>query len=183
MVSNRSNTCGCSSMVELQPSKLTTRVRFPSPAPCNHGLPLRGPFFFGDIPGNRTREGGSARWALPGGAPERRGAVERCREATRRFPSPAPCNHGLPLRGPFVFPFGTLPRTTCPKHAACNPFGQLWARTCPKQAARNPFRTTRDKNLSEAGGVQPLSDNSGQEPVRSRQRATRFGPIVESLRF
>ena len=25
--------CGCSSMVELQPSKLTTWVRFPSPAP------------------------------------------------------------------------------------------------------------------------------------------------------
>ena len=28
----RSN-CGCSSMAELQPSKLATRVRFPSPAP------------------------------------------------------------------------------------------------------------------------------------------------------
>ena len=31
-------TCGCSSMVEQKPSKLTTRVRFPSPAPgfdCN----------------------------------------------------------------------------------------------------------------------------------------------------
>jgi hypothetical protein len=26
--------CGCSSMVEQQPSKLMTRVRFPSPAPC-----------------------------------------------------------------------------------------------------------------------------------------------------
>ena len=25
--------CGCSSMVEQQPSKLMTRVRFPSPAP------------------------------------------------------------------------------------------------------------------------------------------------------
>jgi hypothetical protein len=25
--------CGCSSMVELQPSKLVTRVRFPPPAP------------------------------------------------------------------------------------------------------------------------------------------------------
>ncbi len=25
--------CGCSSMVEHQPSKLNTRVRFPSPAP------------------------------------------------------------------------------------------------------------------------------------------------------
>ena len=25
--------CGCSSMVEQKPSKLTTRVRFPSPAP------------------------------------------------------------------------------------------------------------------------------------------------------
>ena len=25
--------CGCSSMVEFQPSKLITRVRFPSPAP------------------------------------------------------------------------------------------------------------------------------------------------------
>ena len=25
--------CGCSSMAELQPSKLATRVRFPSPAP------------------------------------------------------------------------------------------------------------------------------------------------------
>ena len=29
------STCGCSSMVELQPSKLVTRVRFPSPAPAN----------------------------------------------------------------------------------------------------------------------------------------------------
>ena len=28
--------CGCSSMVELQPSKLTTRVRFPSPAPFEY---------------------------------------------------------------------------------------------------------------------------------------------------
>ena len=27
------STCGCSSMVELQPSKLVTWVRFPSPAP------------------------------------------------------------------------------------------------------------------------------------------------------
>ena len=27
------STCGCSSMAELQPSKLATRVRFPSPAP------------------------------------------------------------------------------------------------------------------------------------------------------
>ena len=26
-------TCGCSSMVEQKPSKLMTRVRFPSPAP------------------------------------------------------------------------------------------------------------------------------------------------------
>src|SRR5262245_36196658 len=28
--------CGCSSMVEQQPSKLMTRVRFPSPAPNPH---------------------------------------------------------------------------------------------------------------------------------------------------
>src|SRR5881628_2525543 len=28
--------CGCSSMVELQPSKLATWVRFPSPAPIFH---------------------------------------------------------------------------------------------------------------------------------------------------
>ena len=27
--------CGCSSMVEQKPSKLTTRVRFPSPAPAS----------------------------------------------------------------------------------------------------------------------------------------------------
>ena len=27
--------CGCSLMVKLQPSKLITRVRFPSPAPIN----------------------------------------------------------------------------------------------------------------------------------------------------
>ena len=36
------STCGCSSMVELQPSKLVTWVRFPSPAPAQrvalHGL-------------------------------------------------------------------------------------------------------------------------------------------------
>ena len=30
-------TCGCSSMVELQPSKLNMWVRFPSPAPKNRG--------------------------------------------------------------------------------------------------------------------------------------------------
>src|SRR5438094_6522110 len=30
--------CGCSSMVELQPSKLATWVRFPSPAPASHFL-------------------------------------------------------------------------------------------------------------------------------------------------
>lgn len=29
----RSTDCGCSSMAELQPSKLATWVRFPSPAP------------------------------------------------------------------------------------------------------------------------------------------------------
>ena len=29
------STCGCSSMVECQPSKLNTRVRFPVPAPIN----------------------------------------------------------------------------------------------------------------------------------------------------
>jgi hypothetical protein len=32
-VSRRDRYGGCSSMVELQPSKLATRVRFPSPAP------------------------------------------------------------------------------------------------------------------------------------------------------
>ena len=30
---------GCSSMVELQPSKLAVRVRFPSPAPCAAAIP------------------------------------------------------------------------------------------------------------------------------------------------
>ena len=30
---NLASECGCSSMVEQQPSKLNTRVRFPSPAP------------------------------------------------------------------------------------------------------------------------------------------------------
>ena len=30
--------CGCSSMVELQPSKLITWVRFPSPAPLRNLL-------------------------------------------------------------------------------------------------------------------------------------------------
>ena len=34
MVKRRCCVCGCSSMVELQPSKLITWVRFPSPAPC-----------------------------------------------------------------------------------------------------------------------------------------------------
>ena len=33
---NTSMFCGCSSMVELQPSKLTTWVRFPSFAPLNN---------------------------------------------------------------------------------------------------------------------------------------------------
>ena len=31
-LASRSSTCGCSSMVEHQPSKLDTWVRFPSPA-------------------------------------------------------------------------------------------------------------------------------------------------------
>src|SRR5215210_5454990 len=34
--------CGCSSMVEQQPSKLMTRVRFPSPAPTPSPLPSKG---------------------------------------------------------------------------------------------------------------------------------------------
>lgn len=33
--------CGCSSMVESQPSKLAVRVRFPSPAPA--GIPVVAP--------------------------------------------------------------------------------------------------------------------------------------------
>ena len=37
--------CGCSSMVELQPSKLTTWVRFPSPAPTYEQVNLRIDFF------------------------------------------------------------------------------------------------------------------------------------------
>ena len=37
--------CGCSSMVEPEPSKLLTRVRFPSPAPCLP--PLGGSFLSG----------------------------------------------------------------------------------------------------------------------------------------
>ena len=37
--------CGCSSVVELQPSKLAARVRFPSPAPFLTGFPLF--FYFG----------------------------------------------------------------------------------------------------------------------------------------
>jgi hypothetical protein len=42
------NLCGCSSMVELQPSKLVMRVRFPSPAPqvraclCRSGPVIEG---------------------------------------------------------------------------------------------------------------------------------------------
>ena len=36
--------CGCSSMVELQPSKLVTWVRFPSPALLKHGI-CRASFF------------------------------------------------------------------------------------------------------------------------------------------
>ena len=35
--SERKDVCGCSSMVELQPSKLITWVRFPSPAPKQTG--------------------------------------------------------------------------------------------------------------------------------------------------
>ena len=38
------NTCGCSLMVELQPSKLTVRVRFSSPAPIDDDAP-QGCFF------------------------------------------------------------------------------------------------------------------------------------------
>ena len=39
---------GCSSMVELQPSKLTTWVRFPSPAPDKKGHPYGCPFLIYD---------------------------------------------------------------------------------------------------------------------------------------
>ena len=38
--------CGCSSMVELQPSKLVTRVRFPSPAPEDLSTKESQPWFF-----------------------------------------------------------------------------------------------------------------------------------------
>ena len=48
---------GCSSMVELQPSKLTTWVRFPSPAPDKKGHPYGCPFCIRCNAGNRTREG------------------------------------------------------------------------------------------------------------------------------
>ena len=37
------STCGCSSMVELQPSKLVTWVRFPSPAPAQRVLFMGSP--------------------------------------------------------------------------------------------------------------------------------------------
>ena len=37
------STCGCSSMVELQPSKLVTWVRFPSPAPAQRVLFMSSP--------------------------------------------------------------------------------------------------------------------------------------------
>ncbi len=41
----RPRVCGCSSMVELQPSKLTTWVRFPSPAPSKRSSPYFKGFF------------------------------------------------------------------------------------------------------------------------------------------
>ena len=45
------STCGCSSMVELQPSKLVTWVRFPSPAPAQRVL-------FMSLPQETVRKGG-----------------------------------------------------------------------------------------------------------------------------
>src|SRR5207248_5008288 len=56
--------CGCSSMVEQKPSKLTTRVRFPSPAPAIAPAEL----WLASHPGTHTREGaltrqtGAATW-------------------------------------------------------------------------------------------------------------------------
>ena len=41
---------GCSSMVEQQPSKLNTRVRFPSPAPAFHGFSERSHFILTNGP-------------------------------------------------------------------------------------------------------------------------------------
>ena len=52
------STCGCSSMVELQPSKLVTWVRFPSPAPAQRVL------FMGS-PQETVRKGGFFLSALP----------------------------------------------------------------------------------------------------------------------
>ena len=57
--------CGCSLMVELQPSKLTVRVRFSSPAP-NSQLTSFGVFFFfylSRIKGKATT-GGYHRWKM-----------------------------------------------------------------------------------------------------------------------
>ena len=51
------STCGCSSMVELQPSKLVTWVRFPSPAPAQRVL------FMGS-PQETVRKGGFVLSAL-----------------------------------------------------------------------------------------------------------------------
>ena len=49
--------CGCSLMVELQPSKLTVRVRFSSPAP-NSQLTSFGVFFYlSRIKGKATTSG------------------------------------------------------------------------------------------------------------------------------
>ena len=57
-------TCGCGAMVALQPSKLITRVRFPSPAPTDHRRRKAPVLVSGD--GNRTRKGARRQWRLAG---------------------------------------------------------------------------------------------------------------------
>ncbi len=87
---------GCGSMVEPEPSKLMTRVRFPSAAPETARPPTRWPFHRRGTPRNRTREGAFRQAKAPFGAfagkpAERLREVPKiCRRQIFRFPSAAP---------------------------------------------------------------------------------------------
>ena len=75
---------GCSSMVEPQPSKLKTWVRFPSPAPRAAGAPLALPAPAGAATCPEAAIGGT-----DGAGPRKRGRGPRCVARHRRAARPA----------------------------------------------------------------------------------------------
>ena len=159
--------CGCSSVVELQPSKLAARVRFPSPAPNKNPF---GFFFSAFRSGTSVRNWSSFRLrakfslslrnlpSLPSSLFGRRLA---------RFPSPAPFLTGFPLF--FYFGLGNL----CSNLAAFSlarkilPFSQklAFASFLPIRSALGAFPFTRSK----------------QEPFRVLFFCFSFGNLCSNL--